>query len=149
MPDARPIAFTGTFHQAVDAATKRVTIPAKWRRRGLDFYILPNPNGQCLSAFTLEEYQSTFDKIDARSDITDAQKAALKRAFGSKTHTTTCDAQGRAVLDADHLHWAGITSQAMLIGRVSNFEIWSPEKWRQAQQQVEGSLPELAKLVGL
>ena len=150
MAGPRPVNFTGTFRLALDAKTKRVTIPSKWRLQpDQDFYVAPNSNGPCLSVFTLEEYQKAVAKIDARVDITESQKASVKRMLGAKTHTAFCDAQGRVVLDAKQLHEAGIATQAVLIGRVSNFEIWSPEKWKEVEAQSASSLDEVAKLIGL
>ncbi len=150
MAGVRPVNFTGTFRLALDAKSKRVAIPSKWRlESGQDFYVTPNPNGNCLSVYTLDEHQKAFAKIDAAPNLSEAEKVAAKRVFGARTHTTFCDSQGRAVLDADQLAWAGITTKAVLTGRGSNFEIWSPEKWKDVESQSATKLEDVAKLVGL
>ena len=150
MLGSRPINFTGTFRLAIDSKTKRLTIPAKWRPQpDQDFYVVPNPNGCCLSVFTPEEYQKAVAKIDALPSMSESDKASAKRLLGARTRTAFCDAQGRVVLDAAQLQWAGISTKAVLIGRVSNFEIWAPEKWKDIESLSAPSLDGIAKLVGL
>ena len=149
MVGTRPTNFTGTFRLAIDAKTKRLTIPAKWRPQpDQDFYVVPNPNGHCLSVFLPDEYQKAIAKIDALTNMTEVDKASAKRILGARTHTAFCDAQGRIVLDSEHLHWAGISTKAVLIGRVSNFEIWAPEKWKEIEGLSTLSLDGVARLVG-
>ena len=40
-----------------------------------------------------------------------------------------CDKQGRINLSEDLLAHSGITKEAVIIGRMTTFRIWSPEKW--------------------
>lgn len=50
------------------------------------------------------------------------------RLFIGGAEEVTPDAQGRILLSRGHLGYAGIEREVWLVGMVSKFEIWSPER---------------------
>ena len=141
--------FVGTFRHAVDEK-KRVAIPAKWRaaaKGSQEFYVLPLPNNHL---FVLPE--SSMDKMMERADdisIGEYERRSVLRLITSDAHGTPCDKQGRIMLTEALLKHAGIKDEAVLVGVLKGFEIWSPERFGAEKQKAATNFPEAAKQLGL
>ena len=141
--------FVGTFRHAVDEKN-RVAIPAKWRaaaRGSQEFFVLPLPNEHL---FVLP--QSAMDKMLERVDdisIGEHEPRDALRHITGNAHATPCDSQGRIVLTADLLKHAGITEEAVLVGVLKGFEIWSPGRLADAKAKTAPNFAEAAKQLGL
>jgi MraZ protein len=141
--------FTGVAEHAIDEKN-RVTIPAKWRaaaKNARDFYIIPHPK-KCLWVLTESEMQKVFDKLDQMT-IGDHDKWNFVRALASRAHATPCDSQGRITITDGLLKHAGIKNAAVLVGLISKFEIWNPERWAEVDRAARDNYEEAAKQVGL
>ena len=141
--------FFGTFRHAVDEKN-RVAIPAKWRaaaRGSKEFYVLPDPKS-CLVVLTA----LTMDKMLERADdisIGEYGRRDVLRVIASRAHDTPCDSQGRIGLTEQLLQHAGIVKEAVLVGMLTRFEIWSPERWAEVDRHAMENFSEAAKQVGL
>ena len=141
--------FVGTFRHAVDDK-KRVAIPAKWRaaaRGSQEFFVLPDPKNclQVLPASAMEKMLLRADDIS----IGEYERRDVVRVIASRAHGTPCDKQGRVVLTDELLKHAGIERDAVLVGVLNRFEIWSPERWEQLDRTAMANFAEAAKQVGL
>jgi MraZ protein len=141
--------FVGTFRHAVDDKN-RVAIPAKWRaaaRGSQEFYVLPLPNNHL---FALPE--SSMDKMMERVDdisIGEYERRAVLRLITGDAHGTPCDKQGRIVLTEALLKHAGINEEAVLVGVLKGFEIWSPERLAAEKTNAVANFAAAAKQLGL
>ncbi len=141
--------FVGTFHHAVDEK-KRVAIPAKWRaaaKGSQEFFVLPDPKN-CLVVLP----SSAMDKMLERADdisIGEYERRDVLRLISSHAHGTPCDKQGRINLTEELLRHAGIDSEAVLVGVLTRFEIWTPSSWTAWKQQAIGNFAESAKQLGI
>jgi MraZ protein len=63
----------------------------------------------------------------------DPKKAALKRLIGGRSEQVTLDKAGRIVLPEEMAREAGITTDAVLVGMLDRFEIWSPERYERVK----------------
>ena len=141
--------FVGTYRHVVDEK-KRLAIPAKWRAAasGADeFYVLPDPKS-CLVVLP----ESAMNKMLERADdisIGEYERRDVLRLIASKAHGTPCDKQGRVVLTDDLLKHAGIDSEAVLVGVLTRFEIWSPERFAEVERSSAQNFSEAAKQLGL
>jgi MraZ protein len=59
----------------------------------------------------------------------DPGKVVLKRFIGGESTQVTVDKAGRVCLPDDMAKGAGITDEALLVGLLDRFEIWSPERY--------------------
>jgi MraZ protein len=126
--------FVGTFHHSVDDKN-RVAVPAKWRAASgsQEFFVLPDPK-DCLlvlEAAAMEKMLEVADNIrigeyDQRDGV---------RLIASAAHQSDVDKQGRISLTDALLDHAGIKDEAVLVGTLNRFEIWSPERWKKFQEE--------------
>ncbi|HEY9175520.1 MAG TPA: hypothetical protein VI136_24830 [Verrucomicrobiae bacterium] len=63
----------------------------------------------------------------------DPNKTVLKRFIGSKSARVPLDKAGRFCLPEEMAREAGITDQAVLVGLLDRFEIWSPERYKNVE----------------
>jgi len=141
--------FFGTFRHAVDDKN-RLAIPAKWRaaaKGSQEFYVLPDPKN-CLVVMPA----SAMDKMLERADeikIGEYEKRDVLRLIASRAHGSPCDKQGRVGLTEDLLRHAGIEKEAVLVGVLTRFEIWSPARFAEVEQSATAAFAEAAKQLGL
>jgi MraZ protein len=141
--------FVGTFRHSVDEK-KRLAIPAKWRaaaKGAQEFYVLPLPNNHLV---VLPE--SAMDKMMERADdisIGEYERRNVLRLIAGDAHGTPCDSQGRIMLTEALMKHAGITDEAVLVGVLKGFEIWSPERYAEVKKSAEANFAESAKQLGL
>ena len=74
-------------------------------------------------------------------------KETLKRYIGSKSVQVTLDKAGRICLPEDIARVAGITDQAVFVGLLDRFEIWSPERYKNVEKSDEVAAQEAFKLL--
>jgi MraZ protein len=70
--------------------------------------------------------------IDAMAN-TDPNKGVLKRIIGSESIQILVDKAGRICLPEEMATAAGIKDQAVLVGLLDRFEIWSPERYEKVK----------------
>jgi len=141
--------FVGTFRHAVDEKN-RVAIPAKWRaaaKGSQEFYVLPLPNNHLVAL-----PESAMDRMMERADdisIGEYERRSVLRLISGDAHGTPCDSQGRIVLTEALLKHAGIEDEAVLVGVLKGFEIWSPERLDREKASAAANFSEAAKQLGL
>ncbi len=127
-----PTYYNSTYQHGVDEK-RRVQIPAKWRpaETGTELTLVLWPKakeGPCLRVLPPEQMAKLMRQVDALSN-TDASKVVLKRFIGSESVQVTLDKAGRICLPEKMARDAGITTEAVLVGLLDRFEIWSPERY--------------------
>ena len=141
--------FVGTYRHVIDEK-KRVAIPAKWRaaaRGSQEFYVLPDPKN-CLIVLPSSAMEKMLERADDIS-IGEYQRRDVVRLIASRAHGSPCDKQGRIALTEELMKHAGIEKEAVLVGTLTRFEIWSPERWAEVDRSTMQSFSEAAKQVGL
>ena len=129
------MAFRGNFEYQLDDR-KRVTLPSKFREdfaRGA--VLVPGLDG-CIEVYTTEGFDAearVVEQVPAYS----AEGRRLRRAFFSSSFDVPRDAQGRLLIPAKLLAYAGIERDVVVIGNDQRLEIWERSTW-EAQ---ESTLP--------
>ena len=127
-----PTYFNSEYRHGVDEK-RRVSVPAKWRpaKAGTELTLVIWPKakeGPCLRALPPHKMADLMRDIDAMPN-SDPGKVVLKRLIGGKSVQVTLDAVGRICLPEDMAKAAGISDEAVLVGLLDRFEIWSPERF--------------------
>ena len=141
--------FVGTFRHSVDDKN-RVAIPAKWRaaaRGSQEFYVLPDPKS-CLVVLPASAMEKMLERADDIS-IGEYERRDVLRLISSRAHGTPCDNQGRVSLTEELLKHAGIEKDAVLVGVLTKFEIWSPSRLAEVERNTTQNFAEAAKQLGL
>lgn len=117
----------GKFMHNLDAK-KRLFIPAKHREQLGDTFIITRNVDKCLSVFSLEEWEKYTEKLDS---LPSTQAREIARFIYSNAADVQPDAQGRVLIPAELLDYAGITKSAVVIGCGRHAEIWAEEIWNE------------------
>ncbi len=127
----QPTVYNFVYRHGVDEK-RRVQIPAKWRpaESGTELTLMLWPKakeGACLRVLPPQQMAKLMRDIEAMP-VGDPNKVVLKRFIGSESVQVTLDKAGRICLPEGMARAAGIKDEAILLGLLDRFEIWSPER---------------------
>ena len=146
--------FRGRFEIKLDPKG-RLSLPTAYRT------ILPSNEAQliitnsryrgksCLHAFSLVEWEKLERRISRMSQLkTEVQ--AFSRFYLSGGQAVELDSNNRILVPQSLRRFAGLDSQAVLVGLGDKFEIWSQENWSaiydQLTENFEDTLSAVASL---
>jgi MraZ protein len=148
---SEPIYYNSLYQHGVDEK-RRVQIPAKWRpvQPDVQFTLILWPKGTlpeaCLLVLPPEEWHNLVQKLKAMP-FADPKAEALRRLLGRKSDRVTLDKAGRICLPEHMARAVGIEKDAVLVGLLDRFEIWSPSRYETASAVDDELLPEAFKLI--
>ena len=120
--------FKGTYHHRIDAKG-RLPIPAAFRRAlGEDRRVVVTLLDQCLAVYTEAEWARLESQLAALPAFS-KQVKALTRLLVSRAADCELDVQGRILLPPTLRETAGLDRDAVVVGVLNRFEVWSPESW--------------------
>jgi MraZ protein len=145
-----PTYYNSSYCHGVDEK-RRVQIPAKWRptKPSVEFTLVLWPKSQagpCVRVLPPEQMAALMKDISAMPN-SDPNKVVLKRFIGSESVQAPVDKVGRICLPENMAKAAGITDQAVLVGLLDRFEIWSPEGYERVKTADTVMAPEAFKLM--
>jgi MraZ protein len=128
--------YNSLFRHGVDEK-RRLQIPSKWRpaRENVEFTLVLWPKakeGPCIRVLPPPQMAALMRDIDGMPN-SDPNKGVLKRFIGSESIQAAVDKAGRICLPEKMAADAGIQSEAVLVGLLDRFEIWSPEKYEKVK----------------
>ena len=122
--------FHEVFHHGIDDS-RRVMFPARWRPKdpGVVFRVLPWPVNveHCLLVLPPERWDVMMQKLKMNR-MQDPNVAALERVLGGTSAALTLDKVGRLCLTENLAKAAALEKEAVFVGRLDKFEIWSPAR---------------------
>ncbi len=133
---SEPIYYNSVFRHGVDDK-RRVQIPARWRpaREGTELTLVLWPKdkeGPCVRVLPPQQMARLMKDLDTMPN-SDPNKVVLKRFIGSESVQAPLDKAGRICLPENLAFASGIKSEAVLVGLLDRFEIWSPEKYEKVK----------------
>ena len=142
--------YTSCYRHGVDEK-RRVQIPAKWRpaEEGTELTVIlwaQHQAGVCLRVLPPQQMEQMMAEIDAMPN--GDQKMALKRFIGSGSERVALDKNGRICLPQTMANSAGIKEEAVLVGLLDRFEIWSPDRYENVQSADAVMAQTAFKLIG-
>jgi MraZ protein len=131
-----PTCYNSLYQHGVDEK-RRVQIPAKWRpskpNTELTLVLWPkSKEGPCVRVLPPAQLAKLMREVDAMPN-NDPSKVVLKRFIGSGSVQVTLDKGGRICLPDKMAKEAGIENEAVLVGLLDRFEIWSPARYEQVK----------------
>jgi len=143
--------FVDTYTHGLDAK-KRLTIPSEWRAlvgAPERLFVMPSTNDSCLCVYPANTMAHQLKKLQERS-ITDVEAQDHLRTLAASSNLVPWDAQGRIRVKDTLLDYAHLTTEVVLVGVFTRFELWSPELWKQKQPIIDQQkLGTAAQSVGL
>ena len=121
--------FKGTYHHRIDAKG-RLPVPAAFRRElgGDPGQVVVTLLDQCLAAYSPSEWARLETQLAALPAFSKPVKA-LTRLLASRAADCEIDVQGRILLPPALRAAAGLGRDAVVVGVLNRFEVWSPESW--------------------
>ena len=124
--------YTGAFRHTLDDKN-RLTIPSAWRaaHAAEDTFLIVPLDG-CLGVLPPAEVEKLYQRIAAQS-LSDSEAQEAAADFFSKTLAFSFDKAGRVMLTPELSAHAGITKDAVLVGMLTKFNLYSPAEWERVQ----------------
>lgn len=121
--------FFGTHKLSLDDKN-RMRLPAKFRAKIGDDFVLSLGTDGCLFVMSENEFDAFISKID-NVPLSSHQKQNAIRAITSRVYIPEEDSQGRFVLPAELKKAASISKKVVFMGVRNRIEVWSEEQYEQ------------------
>lgn len=122
--------FRGRTTRSLDAKG-RLMLPPEFRNillsRSEEGSLVLTTYDNCVVGFPLPDWLEFENKINGIKNPARKLRDFRRLVVGGAEEMTT-DAQGRIRLSKDHLGYAGIGGEAVLMGQGSRFELWQPAR---------------------
>ncbi|GAB4535509.1 MAG: division/cell wall cluster transcriptional repressor MraZ [Anaerolineae bacterium] len=135
--------FLGEFTHALDEKG-RLTIPAKFREELAGGLVITRGIDRCLSVYPRPVWDSLAERI-AKLPLTQRSARDFGRLMFSGAADFIPDRQGRVLIPQGLRDYAGLNSDAIIIGLYDRLEIWNPEHWASVRANVEADPESLAE----
>ncbi|MCI8297335.1 MAG: division/cell wall cluster transcriptional repressor MraZ [Lachnospiraceae bacterium] len=122
--------FMGEYNHTVDAKG-RLIVPSKFREQLGDEFVVTKGLDGCLFVYENTEWKVLEEKLHTLP-LTNANARKFSRFFLAGATSCEVDKQGRILLPQILRDFAGIEKEAVLVGVGSRIEIWSRERWLEA-----------------
>jgi MraZ protein len=137
--------FKGTYHHKIDPKG-RLPVPAAFRRalaeQGVGTVVV-TPLDQCLAAWPPADWARLEAQLASLPSFSKPVKA-LTRLLVSRAGDCEIDMQGRILLPPLLRRAAGIGREAVVVGVLNRFEVWSPDSWSSFLQESERLLDDVS-----
>lgn len=135
--------FMSQYNHTIDAKG-RVIIPAKFREKLGDSFVITKGLDGCLYGYAEAEWKNFEEKL-ATLPITNKDSRQFTRFFLAGAAECELDKQGRILIPSVLREFAGLEKDVVLVGVASKIEIWSKERWDEANGQYEDNMDDIAK----
>lgn len=126
--------FLGTFNHTLDKKG-RMIVPSKFRKNPDEKFYVTAGIENCLYVFKEEEWLEFTAKLKAMPMLNPSARQ-LARRFYSMAADLSCDKLGRINIPSHLTEYAGIESEAKIVGNGTRFEIWSAQAWEKQDMAV-------------
>lgn len=122
--------FMGEYNHTIDAKG-RLIVPSKLRESLGDEFVVTKGLDGCLFVYPKEEWSAFEEKLGALP-LTNSNARKFSRFFLAGAAEVEVDKQGRVLLPGVLREFAGLKKDVVLVGVSRRVEIWSKEKWEEA-----------------
>jgi len=119
--------FIGEYHYSLDSKG-RVNIPAKFRqslsKENKNTFIATRGQDPCIWVYPLAEWKKIELELRNLSSVSGIHRTFVRQIARSAT-PSTCDKQGRIMINPSLISYASIDKEALIIGMINKIEIWN------------------------
>ena len=134
----------GEYEHTIDDKN-RLTLPAKFREELASGVVVSRGMDGCLFVWSPAEWHDRFLARVSSLDPLETDSRKLQRHFFSGAAEAELDKQGRIMIPAALLRYAGLSRDVVVAGVSDHLEIWDREAWRRELNEVEGSAEHVAQ----
>jgi MraZ protein len=138
LPDVREqgSVFTGEYRHAVDDKG-RLAVPSRFRAQLSGNVVVARWLDTCLAIFPMAAWDELATKVGSLP-MTDPNARLLQRQLFAGAFETELDRQGRVLVPAHLRTFAGLETEALVLGARDHAEIWAPARWEDYSRALEG-----------
>lgn len=137
--------FMGEYRHNIDDKG-RLIIPAKFRERLGDSFVITRGLDRCLFAYPRSEWTQLEQKLKTLP-FTKADARKFTRFFFSGACEAELDKQGRIHIASNLREYARLKKECVIIGVSTRVEIWCKEQWEEYYCNSEESFNEIAESI--
>ena len=119
--------FLGQYDHSIDSKS-RLTVPVRFRAALASGAYIVQGFERNLMVYTTESFEKLAKRAYSHT-MTNPEARAMRRVVFGGAREVNLDSAGRILIPAFLLDYAGLDSEATLVGTGEYFEIWNPEKW--------------------
>lgn len=130
--------YTWQYTHGVDQK-RRIQLPSKWRSSqtnavySLTLWPHAGWDDACVMVLPHEQWLSLVKSL-RETKSGDPNAEVLRRSIGRKSVLVELDKAGRFCLPDEMTKATAITTEALLVGMVDRFQIWSPARFEEVQK---------------
>ncbi|MCB9988562.1 MAG: division/cell wall cluster transcriptional repressor MraZ [Rhodospirillales bacterium] len=135
--------FLSTYVNKVDKKG-RVSVPASFRsalaaQAFQGVVLFRSHTHGCLEGFGMETMEELSSRLD-HFDLFSAEQDDMATAIFGEAVQLPFDGDGRVVLPADLMDFAGIDEQASFVGMGKKFQVWAPEEFQARRSEARAGV---------
>lgn len=135
--------FIGEYQHTLDPKN-RVIMPAKFREKLGDSFVMTKGLDNCLFVYSQNEWSIVEEKLKSLP-MTNKDARAFVRFFFAGASECELDKQGRMVMPTNLKEYAKIDKELVIIGVSTRIEIWSREEWNKFNGDANISYEDVAE----
>ncbi len=139
--------FTGEYRHAVDDKG-RIAVPSRFRAQLDEGVVVARWLDTCLAIFPMAAWEELATKVGGLL-MTDPNARLLQRQLFAGAFETELDRQGRILVTQGLRAYAGLESEALVLGSRDHAEIWAPVRWDEYSRSLEDPTAFAAAIAGL
>lgn len=128
--------FLGEYYHTIDAKG-RLFIPAKFRDKLSEGFILSKGFDKCIRVYPMAEWEKFVEKLE---ELPAAKDRRILRYFFSSADEGVIDSQGRVTINQTMRSFANLEKEVVISGGCRHFEIWSLKDWEAEQKATDDAL---------
>jgi len=125
----------------------RMSLPVKFRKEIGNSIIIAPGLDNCLSIFTIKEWQKISGKLSDSSMLASDNRSFSRFMFGQAV-VVSVDSQGRILIPENLKNRSKLSSKVVVIGVQNRAEIWNEKAWKDYKKVVETQADALADKLG-
>jgi len=119
--------FLAQYTHTIDSKN-RLTIPVRYRAALVSGAYIVQGYERNLMVYTTESYERLASQASTHSN-TNPEARAMRRVVFGRASEVGLDSAGRILIPPFLKEYAGLDSEATLVGTGEYFEIWNPDAW--------------------
>ncbi len=139
--------FLGQHQNAIDAQN-RLAVPDRFRDLLTQGAVITQGFDRNLLVLSAEAFQAIYDRFTAMN-IADPLARLLLRMLLGNASELELDASGRIHVPQALREYAGLESDAVLVGQGRYFEVWTPASWQKQEVRMQDAEANADRFAGL
>lgn len=139
--------LVGEYDFTLDAKN-RVAVPARLRSAFADGVYVTRGHEHCLAGYSPDEFQAYLERRSAGISSLSSKGRDMQRFATAGAVYQPLDGQGRVMLSARQVEYAGIEREVTIIGVEDHIEIWDRAAWAEylarLEEEADATADELA-----